>query len=688
VSFFSARIRLFLLVVLLALGWAAFTQHVWEDYYITYRASKNLATGRGLTYTAGERIHSFTSPLGVLLPATASLATSNRSDALALWLFRVMAAMALGGAVSLIVAAARQGVWKESIAAGLLTAFILTDGKTVDYTINGMETPFLLLFMAWTLWALVTNPARPWLHLGLAWAGLMWTRPDAFIYIGALATGNALFRPVEKPWWKRAAVLGLYGRAGLLSALLYLPWLFWAWHYYGSPVPHTIIAKGLFLPKATPDVLINWLIALPAQMWRNPSILAGTFMPAYSFGTGWPLRASQAAAALEAGIILLWVVPVFRWEIRVASFAALVGQIYLHVCIGFPIPWYLPAVTFLSLIALGLALAQIAGRPRFLRPVQLAVVLFLMATGTLWVATAWQLRTQQRIVEDGQRRRIGEWLKAQAASPHDTVFLEPLGYIGYFSGLKMLDFPGLSSPEVVAARRRADSRAYPYCWSELIMDLQPDWLVLRPYERDAIKNHDGEVLDHYYDLARTFDVQAQIAAVPHLPGAGYLTNDGTFEVYHRKAGLPVGVGLRRIKGAMLTRRDSWGQPAYDSGIDLVAHAPSLVEFSITPGARRLSGGFGIRAGAYAHPPAATDGAGFTITHISASGTRTVLFNRVLRPVTAPGDRATQTFQIELPALESGRLELKTDPGENGSNAFDWTYWTNLTFETPHEWARP
>ena len=51
--------------------WAIYTNHTWEDYYITYRASKNLATGHGLTFTQGERVHSFTSPLGVLLPALA-----------------------------------------------------------------------------------------------------------------------------------------------------------------------------------------------------------------------------------------------------------------------------------------------------------------------------------------------------------------------------------------------------------------------------------------------------------------------------------------------------------------------------------------------------------------------------------------------------------------------------------------
>jgi len=64
-------------VFTLALLFAAYTRHAWEDYYITYRCSKNLATGHGLVYTVGERVHAFTSPLNVLIPAALSVMTGN-----------------------------------------------------------------------------------------------------------------------------------------------------------------------------------------------------------------------------------------------------------------------------------------------------------------------------------------------------------------------------------------------------------------------------------------------------------------------------------------------------------------------------------------------------------------------------------------------------------------------------------
>ena len=175
----------------------------------------------------------------VLLPALACLLTGNTSDTAALWIFRLMGAAALAGTV-VVVRQAFRSMAAGAVAAGLLTALVLSDTKILDYTINGMETPFLLLFLAWTWWALVTVPRRQWLHLGLAWAGLMWTRPDAFVFIGGLTLGTLVFRPTESSWRERLGWLRGYATAGLVTIVLYLPWLLWAWTYYGTPVPHTI----------------------------------------------------------------------------------------------------------------------------------------------------------------------------------------------------------------------------------------------------------------------------------------------------------------------------------------------------------------------------------------------------------------------------------------------------------------
>jgi len=98
----KARWLIFAGVFALALAFAAYTRHAWEDYYITYRVSKNLATGHGLVYRVGERLHVFTSPLNVLVPAALSLLTGNKSDELVLWLFRGVSSALLAGAAVLL----------------------------------------------------------------------------------------------------------------------------------------------------------------------------------------------------------------------------------------------------------------------------------------------------------------------------------------------------------------------------------------------------------------------------------------------------------------------------------------------------------------------------------------------------------------------------------------------------------
>src|ERR1017187_142485 len=207
----SARWLVFAGVFAIALSFAAYTNHAWEDYYITYRVSKNLATGHGLVYTVGERVHAFTSPINVLVPAALSVITGNASDGLVPWLFRIVSAAVL--------------------AAAAMVGLFSLDAKIVDFSINGQETAFMMFFLALTLHAL-TVPSR-WtiLKLGLAWTGLMWTRPDGFIYFGAVALGFVLFNAGQPIAQSRLRLLKVFLCAGAITTVLYSPWVLWAWHY-------------------------------------------------------------------------------------------------------------------------------------------------------------------------------------------------------------------------------------------------------------------------------------------------------------------------------------------------------------------------------------------------------------------------------------------------------------------------
>lgn len=401
---FSSR-SVFAAAAILALGFAWGTGHVWEDYLITWKSSRHLATGQGLVYHAGERVHTFTSPLGVLLPAAASLLTLNRSDAAALWIFRLMSIAAFAGGAALVYRTACVLRWHR-IAAALAVIWMIADAKSLDYSINGMETGLLLFFVSYSLWSLFACGRGRWLHLGLAWAGLMWTRPDGFVYIGAMAAGVLLFNDRAQSGLSRLEWLKLMGRAALVCAVVYLPWFVSAWTYYGSPVPNTVIAKGNAAGPRTLAGALWTLLKLPVTCWSGVTSVDGTLMPSnYALGD-WPhaaLLVCRAAGSLGA---LLWLLPFLRWQTRVASFAYWILAAYLAYFPGYPASWYLPGPAWLALFAIGGALTSWLGAvsrsTRLWQSVPvIAALLFAGFSGWLTLETGRQTRVQQTIVDGG-----------------------------------------------------------------------------------------------------------------------------------------------------------------------------------------------------------------------------------------------------------------------------------------------
>jgi hypothetical protein len=252
------------------------------------------------------------------------------------------------------------------------------------------------------------------------------------------------------------------------------------------------------------------------------------FNPAYAPFGGWPIALVVFAHVLSIIASFAWLVP--RWSAagRRASLAVFFGMFYLHAIIAFP--WYVPPWTVLAAIALGFGWDAVANSkkisvlPVLARLTCLIVVLLQAAT---LGAVAWQMRVQQRLVENGVRHPIGEWLHTHAAAT-DTVFLEPLGYIGYFSNLKTYDYPGLSSPEVVAAIREG-ARDY----SAVITRLQPNWVVLRPFEIYQMGFSPLHALDHY-DVAQRWSARAQLDSVALLPGRRWCEWESEYVLFRRK----------------------------------------------------------------------------------------------------------------------------------------------------------
>jgi hypothetical protein len=116
-----------------------------------------------------------------------------------------------------------------------------------------------------------------------------------------------------------------------------------------------------------------------------------------------------------------------------------------------------------------------------------------------------------------------------------------------------------------------------------------------------------------------------------------------------------------------------GQPA------LFSHPPSLLEFKLKEGDRRVRGLLGIIEGAYRGTDA-TDGVDFAIEYLGPDGVRQTLFHRSLDPLLTLADRGPQSFDLALPAARGGRLLLRTYNAPGRGAAWDWAFWRNVVIE--------
>jgi len=547
-----------------SLGYVLATGHVWEDYLITFRHSKNLAEGRGLVFQPGERVHGFTSPLGVLLPAAFHRAFGNPESFLpALWCFRVLGALAFAGGVAFFVCTlvrAGMGVW------GLAAAMLLTlEIKGAQYSVNGQETGLMIFFLGWSVDLLSRPGPYRWKSLALCWAGLQWTRPDGFVIGGAWALSRIVFADKED----RRALFAAYLKALGLSVVLYAPWIVFTTLYYGTPIPHTVVAKSV--PFEPPLRTLKDLENLVTSRMR------WVLEPVCFFFGNWPKSEQRFAQTLAIAGAFVWLLPGgggLSQFARRASFAYVL--ILAYFCKITIYAWYVPPAALLLLASLAALTVErpivtailvtfsyvaavlveedrlrIGHSSQNLLAIVGALLVYLSWRTPRWVVRAalfgggiaflaavfgmqtYQMSVQQAMIENRVRTPVGLWLREHVKA-NETVYVECLGYIGYFSNCHILDYPGLATPVVAKAHRSRE-------WSKetsptermvlLIPDLKPDWLALRTSEVRVARRLN--LLDGYRVRA-TFDVTDELTDQhPDLPGLGYLMVDSGFTILQR-----------------------------------------------------------------------------------------------------------------------------------------------------------
>ncbi len=454
------------------------THHVQEDAYITLRCAKNLAETGVYGFNPGERVSASTSHGYVFLAATIYILVGKTFFIPVVLVINTI--LFLFGAYFIAKVLLPDGKWSTT-----LWVMISTLPVSLMISYSGMETSLLIFILGLVFYLLQRRKS-----LTLAWVSIAfipWIRPDAVAYALIIIFWYCL---LERRLVLAPVLSLLIGIAALLSFNLL---------YFGSLLNQPIIAKSLTQPSFTIGRFFTSLRLIFAENVGgifNPirtkyfDNLGYIFLILVTLGIlahVWRKRSERKTLFFVLAMVsLVFAVP--------AAYAA-GGVIY---------PWYLwPCALFAYAILLALVMEIVSAGKRGSRALAGAVMIALVGMFALQWAYSYSWGMKERAYRGG----IGEYL-AKISEPGDTLFLEPAGYIPYYSGIYTHDEVGLVSP-LILKYRADDPQGW---WMDFVREVKPVWLVERghitsyeTYQGYEFSPEEREWFDANYTLVHSFE---------------------------------------------------------------------------------------------------------------------------------------------------------------------------------------
>ena len=502
--------------VLARIAFWVISNRMFEDGLTTITHARNVPLGLGLVHHAGEgNVHGFTSALGVLIPLAGELVHEGSG------IFTMRIASLVAVCVALVYA---RLICRDLRLGTFPTAFVLAylafDQNMIFYGMAGMETQVAVAVILGGVYHVRRHDV---VASGL-WLGLApLARPEFLLWV-APAIAYLALRNTR-----------LAARTAAIAGGIVLPWIVFTFLYYGSPIPNTIIAKSTVNP--TPPILaggsvLPWIGWLAGQVTGHIALLLYHLEP---FHEVW----STAAAPLPGPVLVVIAVVVADlfviglWASRgiqdfwpVTAFLALffAYRVYFLPVLAY-YDWYLPPFLALVMIVVAIGLQRvIAAAPKAV-PASKAVATALAVVFAIHMPFSFVVEAKVQTVEDQVRTNVGEYLKANV-QPGQSVVSESAGYIGFYSNVKLYDYPGLTSPTSVHALQKLppDRRDV----AHLIDVLKPDWLVLRPWELDSLRQKFPDTAS-LYAVNRVFELPGEPESRLNMDGASTVSFAGLVE---------------------------------------------------------------------------------------------------------------------------------------------------------------
>ena len=468
---------------------AKLQSHFADDAYIFMRYVANFGAGQGLVYNPGVRVIGYTSPLFVLTVSG---------------LHFILRALPLDGLISLLnttlfvalvlVAALARERMGRSAAFPLLLVFYF---PYLDASMNGMETMLFVTCIVASVISLTCGKT----DLGLVLAMLAaLTRPEGILLLGCV---------IAVLLWARPAKIPAGGIA--VSALLAALWLSFCFAYYGTVVPHSMLAKATPLAGGqgqTGGPLDTYVLLamgfssvsfdkLPDAVRLVLYVLGVASMPVVVLALLSFLRQRDAWAVFPAFFLCVWVFYGIGKPVSIWSWYTIPTSIAFAASL---LPWLL-------------ARFPLAQSPARRLGLEAAVALFCLAT----IAVGLPQRVQG---ERGMTARLfdeADYVKATIPQAR-SLMVGDIGIVGYKTGLRIVDLAGLVSPEVF--RKGTDGQKLSF--GALVQADQPDVLLMREDPRETDTILDG------LNQAHTFTDDAEKTRFD----ASYMLVDVNYEFFH------------------------------------------------------------------------------------------------------------------------------------------------------------
>jgi hypothetical protein len=414
------RVTALVLLCVLVTAAAAWQSHRYDflsdDAFISFRYARNFAAGEGLVFNPGERVEGYTNLLYVLVLAAlarcgADLVVAGRAigvlstAALALLTFAVV--VRLGR---------RDGIAFGAVAA----AALLANPFLAIWTGGGLETPlFSALVMALAYAMIVAAPdRRTFTAVSVVGVALTLTRPEGVAVYGLAACWALLAWRFS--WRQRLAALGPGVLLFVAGVAALSAWRLW---YYGDLLPNTFYVKSGFSA-----LHLQRGLAYVGAFARNGAIPAAALLGVI----GVVLQPGRATLFLAALLTTL-----------VAAVIAVGGD-------GLPAYRFMvPALAPLFCLA-ALGLHALYRRLGSRAPV--GAVLMLLGVGlAVWSASAradifYLLHLEQK-EEVAAWKKAGLGLRANLP-PGTSIAAAPIGALGYYSQLPVIDMMGLTDRHI------------------------------------------------------------------------------------------------------------------------------------------------------------------------------------------------------------------------------------------------